>query len=187
MGLGYVGLPVAVALAERLPDGHRRVVGFDIAPTRVAALRAGHDATREIDNARLTSCNLEVSDDPAVLDGASIIIGTVPTPITDGRRPDLTPLHKVWETIGPRLSKGALVVFESTLFPVVTEDICGPWLAEHSGLVQGHDFALGYSPERINPGDQVRRLETITKIVAADSAPAQASASTKASKSSRSP
>ncbi|PLK25356.1 nucleotide sugar dehydrogenase [Porphyrobacter sp. TH134] len=169
VGLGYVGLPVAVALAERLAPQGVAVTGFDIAAGRIAQLRAGHDATCEIDDARLTSCGLAVSDDPAVLEGASLIIVTVPTPITDERRPDLTPLQRACETIGPRLSRGALVVFESTVFPGVTEDICGPWLAQHSGLVQGQDFALGYSPERINPGDTVHRLETITKIIAADS------------------
>jgi UDP-N-acetyl-D-galactosamine dehydrogenase len=169
VGLGYVGLPVAVALAERLRPEGARVIGFDIAAARIAQLRAGEDATREIDSARLTSCGLEVSDDPAVLEGAEVIIVTVPTPITDERRPDLTPLERACATIGPRLSRGTLVVFESTVFPGVTEDICGPWLAQHSGLVQGEDFALGYSPERINPGDHVHRLETITKIIAADS------------------
>jgi UDP-N-acetyl-D-galactosamine dehydrogenase len=170
VGLGYVGLPVAVALAERCGN----VVGFDISASRIAALRAGYDATREIDDARLASCGLEVSDNPAVLDNASIIIVTVPTPITEERRPDLTPLEMACAAIGPRLQKGALVVFESTVFPGVTEDICGPWLAAHSGLEQGRDFALGYSPERINPGDSVHRLETITKIIAADSEPALA-------------
>ncbi len=168
VGLGYVGLPVAVALAERLAARGVRVTGFDISPARIAALRAGHDTTREISDARLASCGLAVSGDPAVLEGASLIIVTVPTPITEERRPDLTPLQKACETIGPRLSKGALVVFESTVFPGVTEDICGPWLEAHSGLKQGHDFTLGYSPERINPGDQVHRLETITKIIAAE-------------------
>jgi UDP-N-acetyl-D-galactosamine dehydrogenase len=165
VGLGYVGLPVAVALAERLGA----VTGFDISASRIAALKAGHDATREIDAARLASCGLAVSDDPAVLEGASLIIVTVPTPITQERRPDLTPLRAACASIGPRLQKGALVVFESTVFPGLTEEICGPWLAEYSGLEQGRDFALGYSPERINPGDQVHRLETITKIIAADS------------------
>jgi UDP-N-acetyl-D-galactosamine dehydrogenase len=174
VGLGYVGLPVAVALAERLSARGVRVTGFDISGSRIAALKAGHDTTREIEPARLTSCGLDVTDDPAVLVGASLIIVTVPTPITEERRPDLTPLERACETIGPRLAKGALVVFESTVFPGVTEDICGPWLAAHSGLVQGRDFSLGYSPERINPGDQVHRLETITKIIAADSAPALA-------------
>lgn len=174
VGLGYVGLPVAVALAERLTARGVQVTGFDISASRIAALQSGHDATREIDPARLTSCGLEVSDDPAVLDGVSLIIVTVPTPITEERRPDLTPLERACATIGPRLAKGALVVFESTVFPGVTEDICGPWLAAHSGLEQGVDFALGYSPERINPGDHVHRLETITKIIAADSEPALA-------------
>jgi len=156
---------VAVALAERCGE----VVGYDISASRIAELRSGYDATREIDAARLTGCGLAVSGDPAVLDGARTIIVTVPTPITAEHRPDLTPLQKACETIGPRLSPGALVVFESTVFPGVTEDICGPWLAAHSGLVQSRDFALGYSPERINPGDHVHRLETITKIIAADS------------------
>ncbi|WP_086606933.1 nucleotide sugar dehydrogenase [Erythrobacter donghaensis] len=169
VGLGYVGLPVAVALAERLGPRGVAVTGFDIAARRIAELRAGRDSTREIDDARLASCGLAVSDDPAVLAGASLIIVTVPTPITEERRPDLTPLQRACETIGPHLQKGALVVFESTVFPGVTEDICGPWLAAASGLAQGADFALGYSPERINPGDTFHRLETITKIIAADS------------------
>jgi UDP-N-acetyl-D-galactosamine dehydrogenase len=168
VGLGYVGLPVAVALAERLA-GRAEVVGFDISAARVAELRAGHDATREIADARLASCGLAVTDDAAALEGAGMFIVTVPTPITEERRPDLTPLQRACETIGPRLAKGALVVFESTVFPGVTEDICGPWLAAQSGLTQGTDFALGYSPERINPGDHIHRLETITKIIAADS------------------
>jgi UDP-N-acetyl-D-glucosamine/UDP-N-acetyl-D-galactosamine dehydrogenase len=166
VGLGYVGLPVAVALAERCGN----VVGFDISAERIAGLRAGHDFTHEISDARLASCGLAVSSDPAMLEGASLIIVTVPTPITEERRPDLTPLEKACATIGPRLSKGALVVFESTVFPGVTEDICGPWLAAASGLEQGRDFTLGYSPERINPGDHVHRLETITKIIAAEDA-----------------
>ncbi|MFN3863660.1 MAG: nucleotide sugar dehydrogenase [Erythrobacter sp.] len=173
VGLGYVGLPVAVALAERLA-GRARVVGYDVSAARVAALRAGHDATREIADARLAACGLEVTEDPDALRGAGMIIVTVPTPINEERRPDLTPLQRACQTIGPRLEKGALVVFESTVFPGVTEEICGPWLAAASGLRQGEDFALGYSPERINPGDHVHRLETITKIIAADSAAALA-------------
>jgi UDP-N-acetyl-D-galactosamine dehydrogenase len=168
VGLGYVGLPVAVALAERLAPRGVAVTGFDISHTRVAQLRAGHDATREISDARLASCGLAVADDPAVIETASMIIVTVPTPITAERRPDLAPLQRACETIGPRLARGALVVFESTVFPGLTEDLCGPWLEAHSGLVRGRDFTLGYSPERINPGDQVHRLETITKIIAAE-------------------
>ncbi len=168
VGLGYVGLPVAVALAERLGTKGTRVVGFDISDRRIEALRSGHDATQEIDDARLEASGLQVSNDPDVLVGATTIIVTVPTPITKERRPDLTPLKSACETIGPRLAEGALVVFESTVFPGATEDYCGPLLAEHSGLRQGRDFALGYSPERINPGDTVHRLESITKIVAAE-------------------
>jgi UDP-N-acetyl-D-galactosamine dehydrogenase len=168
VGLGYVGLPVAVALAERLAP-RVRVTGYDISAERIAALSAGHDATREIEPARLAACDLALANDADALAGADMIIVTVPTPITAERRPDLSPLERACATIGPRLKKGALVVFESTVFPGVTEEICGPWLAQHSGLVQGQDFALGYSPERINPGDRVHRLETITKIIAADS------------------
>jgi len=168
VGLGYVGLPVAVALAERLSPQGVDVIGFDISERRIETLRSGSDYTREIDDERLAACGLEVSDDPDCLIGATSFIVTVPTPITEERRPDLTPLQKACETIGPRLQKGGLVVFESTVFPGATEDYCGPLLAQHSGLKQGQDFALGYSPERINPGDTVHRLETITKIIAAE-------------------
>ena len=168
IGLGYVGLPVAVALAERIRPLGASAIGFDISPRRIQTLKAGSDYTREIDDARLAACGLEVTDDPAALQGASTFIVTVPTPITKERRPDLSPLQSACETIGPFLEKGALVVFESTVFPGATEEFCGPLLEEHSGLKQGEDFALGYSPERINPGDTVHRLETITKIIAAE-------------------
>jgi UDP-N-acetyl-D-galactosamine dehydrogenase len=172
VGLGYVGLPVAVAMAERLgrSDVPAKVVGFDISAARVAELQAGHDATREISDERLAACGLAVSDDPAVLEGATVYIVTVPTPITEERRPDLAPLRSACETIGPRLAKSALVVFESTVFPGATEDFCGALLEQYSGLRRGPDFTLGYSPERINPGDKVHRLETITKIIAAEDA-----------------
>lgn len=168
VGLGYVGLPVAVALAERLGPKGSRIVGFDISEHRVEALQAGHDSTREIDDARLAACGLEVSNRAEAMMGATTFIVTVPTPITEERRPDLSPLNSACETIGPCLSPGALVVFESTVFPGATEAYCGPLLAQHSGLQQGRDFSLGYSPERINPGDKLRRLETITKIIAAE-------------------
>lgn len=164
LGLGYVGLPVAVALARAGFD----VTGFDISSRRVASLAAGSDWTGEVADADLQACGLRFSDDPAALDGASFIIVTVPTPIDAMRRPDLGPIESACRLIGPRLAKGAVVVFESTVYPGVTEDICGPLLAQQSGLRAGADFFLGYSPERINPGDKVRRLETITKIVAAD-------------------
>ena len=165
VGLGYVGLPVAVALAEKFGN----VIGFDIAPRRVAALRAGTDWTGEISDERLAASGLTITDDAAMLAGRSFIIVTVPTPIDDQRRPDLSPLRASCELIGPHLRKGSLVVFESTVYPGVTEDFCAPLLEAASGLKAGVDFALGYSPERINPGDTVRRLETITKVVSADS------------------
>jgi UDP-N-acetyl-D-galactosamine dehydrogenase len=170
VGLGYVGLPVAVAMAERLGPLGVDVTGFDISKRRIETLRAGHDYTREIDDARLAASGLQVSDDPDCLIGASAFIVTVPTPITEERRPDLSPLKAACETIGPRLSKGALVVFESTVYPGATEDFCGAELEAHSGLKRGVDFTLGYSPERINPGDTVHKLETITKIIAAEDA-----------------
>ncbi len=178
VGLGYVGLPVAVAFAERLgagtTPGRARVVGFDISRRRIEALQAGHDTTREISDARLVASGLIVSDDPAAIEGASLIIVTVPTPITSERRPDLSPLRSACETIGPRMATGALVVFELTVYPGATEDFCGHLLEAHSGMVRGRDFTLGYSPERINPGDQVHRLESITKIIAAEDAPSLA-------------
>lgn len=169
VGLGYVGLPVAVALAEKLGPAGTRVTGFDISESRVKALRESVDTTREIDPERLAAAPLAFSDDPACLAGATLIIVTVPTPITRDRRPDLAPLKAACRAIGPHLRKGALVVFESTVFPGATDEVCGPLLAETSGLAQGRDFSLGYSPERINPGDKVHRLESIIKVIAADS------------------
>ncbi|MEK0085300.1 nucleotide sugar dehydrogenase [Benzoatithermus flavus] len=163
IGLGYVGLPVAVGLAR----AHGKVTGFDIKPERVEALRRGEDATREFAPKELEGLDLLYTTDPADLAGCTCFIVTVPTPIDHNRQPDLTPLRKACVTIGSVLQKGALVVFESTVYPGVTEEVCGPWLAQASGLVQGVDFALGYSPERINPGDKEHRLETITKIIAA--------------------
>ena len=167
VGLGYVGLPVAVALAERLGKAGCDLVGFDISAQRVSALAAGFDSTGEIESERLAASGLQFSDDPACLDGSSFIIVTVPTPITAERRPDLSPLESACALIGPKLKKDAIIVFESTVFPGATEDICGAWLEKFSGLTLGEDFFLGYSPERINPGDKTHRLENITKIIAA--------------------
>lgn len=164
VGLGYVGLPVAVALASVADE----VVGFDVSRRRIAALRAGSDWTGEVADADLAASMLRFSDDPASIEGASFIIVTVPTPIDAMRRPDLGPVESACRLIGPRLANGAIVVFESTVYPGVTEDICGPLLSELSGMQAGRDFFLGYSPERINPGDKERRLETIVKVVAAD-------------------
>ncbi|MEM9146922.1 MAG: nucleotide sugar dehydrogenase [Pseudomonadota bacterium] len=165
IGLGYVGLPVAVAFARVAPT-----VGFDIAAARVAALRAGHDETGEIDAATLAEARLTLTDGPADLAGTTLFVVTVPTPIDAERRPDFAPLRAACATIGPQLSPGAVVVFESTVFPGATEEICGPALEAASGLRAGTDFALGYSPERINPGDKTHRLETITKVVAGQDA-----------------
>ncbi len=164
VGLGYVGLPVAIALAKRFDP----VFGFDISERRVSELRAGHDRTHEVAPQELKASKLRLSDRADDLANASFIIVTVPTPIDEQRRPDLAPLVGACEVIGPNLRRGAVVVFESTVYPGLTREICGPLLAKASGLAQGTDFKLGYSPERINPGDQVHRLETITKIVAGE-------------------
>jgi UDP-N-acetyl-D-galactosamine dehydrogenase len=161
VGLGYVGLPLAVALARKHPT-----IGFDISSSRVAELRSGVDSTGEVPGDELGSSSLEMSDDPQALSGCSIFIVTVPTPIDQARRPDLEPLLRACELIGPRLSAGAIVVFESTVYPGVTEDVCGPALERSSGLRCGSDFTLGYSPERINPGDLAHPLEKVVKIVA---------------------
>jgi UDP-N-acetyl-D-galactosamine dehydrogenase len=164
VGLGYVGLPVALALARKFAP----VIGFDISPRRIAALRAGHDATGEVSEATLRETKLRLTDDPEALAGASFVIVTVPTPIDAERRPDLGPLSEACALIGPRLRRGAVVVFESTVYPGLTREVCGPLLAKASGLTQGVEFKLGYSPERINPGDRQHRLETIVKIVAGE-------------------
>ncbi|GAA3786472.1 nucleotide sugar dehydrogenase [Qipengyuania pelagi] len=164
IGLGYVGLPVAVALAEK----YRDVLGYDVSERRVESLRAKHDWTGEIENERLASSSLQVTADPTELAGCTFFIVTVPTPIDDANEPDLTPVEQACRSIAPYLSAGATVVFESTVYPGVTDSVCAPLLEEHSGLVRGRDFFLGYSPERINPGDKEHRLDNIPKIIAAE-------------------
>jgi len=164
VGLGYVGLPVALALAKEF----ERVVGFDISQQRIAALRNAKDQTGEVTEAALRGTRLRFTDDPDTLDEASFFIVTVPTPIDAERRPDLSPLEAACGLIGPHLRAGSVVVFESTVYPGLTREFCGPRLATASGLRQGIDFKLGYSPERINPGDKQHRLETIVKIVAGE-------------------
>ncbi|PCJ74825.1 MAG: UDP-N-acetyl-D-galactosamine dehydrogenase [Rhodobacteraceae bacterium] len=166
IGLGYVGLPVAVGFARHFAD----VIGFDINPTRIRELNEGFDNTLEIGRAEIEDSRLVVTQSTDTLSKTSFFIVTVPTPIDKGNRPDLAPLRAACETIAPHLSKDAIVVFESTVYPGVTEDICGPILSEISGLRCGVDFKLGYSPERINPGDTEHRLETIIKVVAAQDA-----------------
>ena len=161
VGLGYVGLPVAVAFAERCDT----VIGFDTSQARVEALKAGHDWTGEVSIQDLSSSTLEPSQDPNALAGTTFFVVTVPTPVNGERRPDLTPLRTACQAIGPHLSSGAIVVFESTVYPGATEEVCGPELEQASGLVCGRDFKLGYSPERINPGDHVHKLNSIVKIV----------------------
>ncbi len=163
IGLGYVGLPVAVGMAR----AHGRVIGFDIDRRRIEALKQGVDATGEIDAAALTAADLDLTADASTLAGCTAFIVTVPTPIDANRQPDLGPLRAASETVGRALRPGGLAIFESTVYPGVTEEICAPILERASGLRLGPDFALGYSPERINPGDAAHRLETITKVIAA--------------------
>jgi UDP-N-acetyl-D-galactosamine dehydrogenase len=164
IGLGYVGLPVALALAKKFDP----VIGFDISKQRIAALRDANDATGEVTAAALRETTLRLTEDADALNEASFFIVTVPTPIDSEHRPDLSPLAGACASIGPRLQPGSVVVFESTVYPGLTREFCGPLLAEHSELRQGIDFKLGYSPERINPGDKQHRLETIVKIVAGE-------------------
>lgn len=164
IGLGYVGLPVAVAFAEKYPG----TIGFDIDTRRVAALRGGQDWTGEVGDARLKASGLTVTNQIAGMKGCEIFIVCVPTPIHKDRRPDLDPLRSASESIAQVMKKGALVIYESTVYPGVTEDFCGPILAKVSGLKQSKDFKLGYSPERINPGDKVHTFETIKKVTAGE-------------------
>jgi UDP-N-acetyl-D-galactosamine dehydrogenase len=164
VGLGYVGLPVAVALGKKFEP----VIGFDISHRRIAELRTGQDVTGEVSEAELRQTRVNFTHDAAALNDASFIIVIVPTPIDAERRPDLSPIEGACALIGPRLKPGSVVVFESTVYPGLTRSVCGPLLAKTSGLKQGVDFKLGYSPERINPGDREHRLETITKIVSGE-------------------
>jgi UDP-N-acetyl-D-galactosamine dehydrogenase len=166
VGLGYVGLPVALAFARK----YERVVGFDIDESRIAELRQGRDRTEEVDPAALRETRLQFTSDPSALAEATFIVVTVPTPIDRNRQPDLTPLRKASEIIGKHLRRGAVVVYESTVYPGVTEEFCGPILERVSGLKQGVDFKLGYSPERINPGDREHTLEKTVKVVAGQDA-----------------
>lgn len=164
VGLGYVGLPLAVAFASQF-----RVVGFDISKRRVEELKAGQDHTREVAPAKLAACPAAFTSDPDALAACGVIIIAVPTPIDDHRNPDLGPVESASRLVGSHMREGALVIYESTVYPGLTEEICAPILERESGLKLNQGFALGYSPERINPGDHVHTLETITKIVSASS------------------
>ncbi len=161
IGLGYVGLPLAVALAH-----HFAVTGFDIDEKRIAELKKGSDRTHEIEAAILKTATIHFISDPAELQAHDVYIVTVPTPVTEDCLPDLLPLEKASETIAKTLTKNAIVVYESTVYPGVTEDFCARILEAHSGLKAGQDFYLGYSPERINPGDKLHTIDKITKVVA---------------------
>ncbi len=166
VGLGYVGLPVALAFAERF----ERVIGVDIDASRISELRAAKDRTDEIEGDVLLRTTLEFSASPEALAACTLIVVTVPTPIDANRQPDLGPLIRASESVGRFLSKGAVVVYESTVYPGVTEDVCGPLLERASGLRRGVDFTLGYSPERINPGDREHTLARIVKVVSGEDA-----------------
>jgi UDP-N-acetyl-D-galactosamine dehydrogenase len=166
IGLGYVGLPVAVSFARSgVP-----VIGFDINTGRIAELRAGRDRTREVEASDLSHHTLALTSDLEALSGADFYIVTVPTPIDLARRPDLSVLLRASEVVGRTLRSGDIVVYESTVYPGATEEDCLPILEKASGLRAGTDFTVGYSPERINPGDKKHRFETIHKVVAGQDA-----------------
>lgn len=171
IGLGYVGLPLAVEFGKQ-----RRVIGFDINPLRIAELQSGTDHTLECSDAELASAqHLSFSHMIDDLKGAQVFIVTVPTPVDQANRPDMTPLIKASETVGRVLKKGDVVIYESTVYPGATEEVCVPVLEKFSGLKFNADFFCGYSPERINPGDKEHRLPTIKKVTSG-STPAVADA-----------
>ena len=160
IGLGYVGLPLAVEFGKIYPT-----TGFDINRSRIAALISGHDSTLEVDTAALESAaHLSYTTDVDKLKTCNIYIVTIPTPIDIHKRPDLSPLEKASETVGKVLSKGDIVIYESTVYPGATEEVCVPILEKHSGLTFNKNFYCGYSPERINPGDKEHRVTTIKKV-----------------------
>jgi UDP-N-acetyl-D-galactosamine dehydrogenase len=161
IGLGYVGLPLAVALARHFPT-----TGFDISKKRIAELKDGVDRTDEVDPHILRASALKLTADDADIASSDVFIVTVPTPVDANNEPDLGAVKSACLIVGKRLRKGAIIVFESTVYPGVTEDFCGPVLEQASGLAAGRDFFLGYSPERINPGDKEHTVERITKVIA---------------------
>ena len=160
VGLGYVGMPIAVAFARKAD-----VIGFDLNKEKVKLYQAGVDPTNEVGDEVIAATSVDFTSDETRLKEAKFHIVAVPTPVNPDHTPDLTPVESASRILGRNLTKGSIVVFESTVYPGVTEDVCIPVLEQESGLVCGTDFKIGYSPERINPGDKVHRLETITKIV----------------------
>jgi UDP-N-acetyl-D-galactosamine dehydrogenase len=160
VGLGYVGMPIAVSFSKKI-----NVIGYDLNEKKIELYKSGIDPTKEVGNEAIKNCNVEFTSDETKLREAKFHIVAVPTPVYDDHTPDLTPIEGASRILGRNLTKGSIVVFESTVYPGVTEDICVPILETESGLKCGVDFKIGYSPERINPGDKVHRLETIVKIV----------------------
>lgn len=160
VGLGYVGMPIAVAFAKKVD-----VIGFDVNQSKIDLYRSGIDPTKEVGNDEVKNTTVEFTSDEAKLREAKFHIVAVPTPVTNDHTPDLTPVESASRTLGRNLTKGSIIVYESTVYPGVTEEICVPILEKESGLKCGVDFKVGYSPERINPGDKVHRLETIVKVV----------------------
>lgn len=160
VGLGYVGMPIAVAFAKKV-----KVVGFDLNKAKIELYKSGIDPTNEVGNEAIKNTTVEFTADETKLREAKFHIVAVPTPVNDDHTPDLSPVEGASKIVGRNLTKGSIVVFESTVYPGVTEDVCVPIMEKESGLKCGVDFKVGYSPERINPGDKVHRLETITKIV----------------------
>jgi len=160
VGLGYVGMPIAVAFAKKV-----KVVGYDLNAEKIALYQNGIDPTNEVGNDVIKNTTVEFTNDESKLKEAKFHIVAVPTPVNEDHTPDLTPVEGASRILGRNLTKGSIVVFESTVYPGVTEDVCVPILEKESGLKCGVDFKIGYSPERINPGDKVHRLETIVKIV----------------------
>ncbi len=160
VGLGYVGLPLAVEFGKKL-----KTIGFDISTQRIEALCAGHDATREVSGDMLRDArHLSFTSEAERLATCNVFVVTVPTPIDDYKRPDFRPLEMASKTIGAQMNKGAIVIYESTVYPGATEEVCVPLLEEASGLTFNQDFFVGYSPERINPGDMKHRLIDIVKV-----------------------
>lgn len=160
IGLGYVGLPIAIAFAKKL-----MVIGYDLNATKIELYKSGIDSTKEVGNEEISKTSVEFTSNEAKLREAKFHIVAVPTPVNPDHTPDLVPVISASKTLGRNLVKGSIVVYESTVYPGVTEEICVPILEKESGLKCGIDFKVGYSPERINPGDKVHRLETIVKIV----------------------
>ena len=160
IGLGYVGMPIAVAFAKKI-----NVIGFDLNAQKIELYKNGIDPTHEVGNDAIKNTAIELTSDESRLKEAHFHIVAVPTPVNDDHAPDLSPIKSASIILGRNLARGSVVVFESTVYPGITENVCAPIIERESGLKCGVDFKIGYSPERINPGDKVHRLETITKIV----------------------